>query len=655
MSAPIVIVSGCDGDTRRYRAWHAAESLAMAGRRVTVRTVDSDPPSPADLEGAAALILHRVAWRPDVARWIAAVRAGGGRVLYDTDDRVFDDAFAARAAALGTQAPPADYRRAREACDGCIAAPAPLAEAVAALGRPAAVVRNAIDLELWRLSEAAWRRRRGGGERPRDGIVIGYASGTATHDADFRVCAPAVMALLEARPDVRLRVIGPLALGGAWDRFGPRVERVPFMPWRRLPEALAAFDINVAPLDLADPFCLAKSELKWFEAGAVGVPTIAAVTPAFRAAIRDGLDGFVAADVDGWRAALAALVADAPRRRAVGAAAREAIRDDYLSDRRAVEWAAALDALGAGGAGGHGAGRAAGPTSRPPAADHDVAAARPLILADDPTLERFAMGAEAVLAEHGVAAAASVGAVGPWLAARAAAIRTAAGRHDDPAAPAVAALPYPIDHRVFAPARTDDPAGRPPLLFDWALGRDSSRALALQALHAAADRVPRLAVRLFSSDAAAPPPDPAAIDRPGWRDLGPLDAAARAALFAGGGVLVAPCFGNVPRAVVEAMAAGVAVAAVDVPSVRWLLRDGATAALAAPDGDAPGVAAARLLAEPARRERAVAAGRDAVARHSIGRHAAAADALARGGAVGPPPWTWQLDQLQPFGPTQDLR
>lgn len=665
MSRPVVIVSGCAGDTRRYRAWHAAEALEMAGRRVVVRTVEAEPPTRHDLSGGATLILHRVAWHPDVAGWIETARAGGGRVLYDTDDRVFDDAFGARAAALRAQAgtvdvdvdaepydaaaaaaadggdawvspataaraaaPPAHHARVLRACDGCVAATAPLAAAVAALGIPARVVPNAVDLELWRLSDRAWQARPAGDGRA---VVFGYASGTATHDADFAQAAPALAAVLDAVAGARLQIIGPLALEGALARFGDRIERVPYLPWRRLPAALAGFDVNLAPLDAGDPFCAAKSELKWFEAGAVGVPTVASPIPAMAAAIRDGVDGWLAADVDAWRATLLALAADPAARAAAGRAARAAVRDRYLTDVRTVDWTAALAAFedGADGA--------------PPAGGQIAPFARDLlVVADDAALERYAMGAEAVLAARAVAAAPRVGALGPWLAARA-----AAGASD------VAALPYPLDHAAFdvAPADRPPPPGRPRALCDLALARDSTRGVALAALHAAADGVARLDVVLYSSDPGAPPPDPAAIDRPGWRWLGPLDAAARAALFAAGGVAVAPVYGNLPLAVLEAMAAGRAVAALDVPSVRWLLRDGATAALgaAAGGGAALGAAAARLLGDAALRGRVAAAGRDAVARHSAGRHGAAAHAAAGGGPAAPAPWAWRLDAGQPLG------
>ena len=88
--------------------------------------------------------------------------------------------------------------------------------------------------------------------------------------------------------------------------------------------AIAETDINLAPLEPGNPFCEAKSELKFFEAAIVGVPTIASATEPFAAAIEDGVSGLLATDTQGWRRALDLLVTSEDRRRAIGAIAARA-------------------------------------------------------------------------------------------------------------------------------------------------------------------------------------------------------------------------------------------------------------------------------------------------------------------------------------------
>ena len=54
------------------------------------------------------------------------------------------------------------------------------------------------------------------------------------------------------------------------------------VPLHHLPDEIARFDINLAPLEPDNPFCDAKSELKYFEGALAGVCTIASPVGPFR-------------------------------------------------------------------------------------------------------------------------------------------------------------------------------------------------------------------------------------------------------------------------------------------------------------------------------------------------------------------------------------
>jgi glycosyltransferase involved in cell wall biosynthesis len=118
-----------------------------------------------------------------------------------------------------------------------------------------------------------------------------------------------------------VRIVGHLDLGARWRRFGDRVERIGMLSPEALLRAVADTDVNLAPLEPGNPFCEAKSELKFFEAALVGVPTVASMTEPMMAAIEHGISGFLAGDEAGWRQALDLLAGSASARAAVGAAA----------------------------------------------------------------------------------------------------------------------------------------------------------------------------------------------------------------------------------------------------------------------------------------------------------------------------------------------
>jgi glycosyltransferase involved in cell wall biosynthesis len=158
------------------------------------------------------------------------------------------------------------------------------------------------------------------------GIVrIGYFSGSAGHDRDFATVSDVLLRLFERHPGLRLLIVGPLVLDERFGRFATRIDRKRYVPRGKHFRNVASVDIDIAPLEIGNPFCESKSELKFFEAGIVGVPTVDAATGVFRETIRDGIDGFVAGNGVEWEEKLERLIGDATLRREIGDAARETV------------------------------------------------------------------------------------------------------------------------------------------------------------------------------------------------------------------------------------------------------------------------------------------------------------------------------------------
>ena len=101
--------------------------------------------------------------------------------------------------------------------------------------------------------------------------------------------------------------------------------------WEKYLENIAGVDVNIAPLEIGNPFCESKSELKFFEAGIVGVPTVAVKNRTFSEAIKDGMDGFLAGNMDEWIEKLEKLVTNENLRREMGHKAREKSLQNYTN------------------------------------------------------------------------------------------------------------------------------------------------------------------------------------------------------------------------------------------------------------------------------------------------------------------------------------
>jgi glycosyltransferase involved in cell wall biosynthesis len=172
----------------------------------------------------------------------------------------------------------------------------------------------------------------------RETVTIGWAGGTG-HERALRPWLPAVAAVLEARPQARFRSVGQPFGHRLAERFGDRASAVPFTALDTYPAAMAAFDVALAPA-APSAFFTAKSDLRFLEAAALGVPVVA--DPAVYSAVVHGETGLHAATADAAREHLLTLIDDAGLRHRLGTAARAYVERERSSAAAARAWADAL-------------------------------------------------------------------------------------------------------------------------------------------------------------------------------------------------------------------------------------------------------------------------------------------------------------------------
>ncbi|MFL6537451.1 MAG: glycosyltransferase [Chthoniobacterales bacterium] len=347
-----LIASGCDiATTSLYRTVHLQEQLRALGYEAD--RVDWSDESAIRADSAAnadALVLYRLPMSSVLQRLIDQAQAAGKTVIFDTDDLVFEPELIEWHRAVQQLTPAErdqytrDVRRYREtlaACDVATVATPFLAELAQQAGKTAFLHRNALGEEMAASAREVFDARQRSGNR----VVIGYGSGTATHDIDFLEAAPALLQLLARFSQLEFWTVGPLNLPPEFAQFGERVRRFPLQDWRGWFELLAQIDIAIAPLERDNVFCRAKSEVKFIEAGALGVPLVASAIDAYERAIGDGESGFLAATSNDWVNKLAALIEDADLRAKIGANARRTVIDHYSPAARTADLAALLPQL----------------------------------------------------------------------------------------------------------------------------------------------------------------------------------------------------------------------------------------------------------------------------------------------------------------------
>lgn len=349
-----------DNSTFRYRIYNMAQVLNEApdARPDEVSAsyffLDDLPLVPTLADLADLLVICRTRYDHRVAQLVAAFRSRGKRVLYDTDDLVFDPAFT-HLLITTLDLDPRDPRVWNDwfaytsrlgatlaLCDGAITTTPTLAERIRSVTDvPVAIVPNFLNREQLALSDALFdaKRERAPGE---DGLVhLGYFSGSPSHNRDFAMVVPALQTLLDEDESLGVVVVGFIEPGPALERFGSRVKKFPFQDYVNLQRLIAQVEYNLMPLQY-NVFTHCKSELKYFDAAVVGTPSIASPTVSYRAAIQHGENGWLAQSHQ-WLAVLRQVLAQRSRYHDVAGHAQRQARSRYAwtSQRQTI-----LSALG---------------------------------------------------------------------------------------------------------------------------------------------------------------------------------------------------------------------------------------------------------------------------------------------------------------------
>lgn len=151
--------------------------------------------------------------------------------------------------------------------------------------------------------------------------TIGYM-GSKGHKEDLTLAVPALVSLMEARPQLRFETFGTIEMPQELRRFGDRVRHHTVQKaYREFLQTLSGLNwsIGLAPL-VDEPFNQCKAPTKFIEYTGCGIPVVASNVNVYRDAIPAGCGLLVKED---WQAAIGSLLDDADARSALTQAARE--------------------------------------------------------------------------------------------------------------------------------------------------------------------------------------------------------------------------------------------------------------------------------------------------------------------------------------------
>jgi glycosyltransferase involved in cell wall biosynthesis len=325
----------CDGDRRVAYFYEQPDSSTFRYRIYNMIRVLREPPrgigaayfGVADeahfrriVDHADVIVICRMRYTGALNEVIARARAQRKKVLFDVDDLVFDldyvhlilktldqdfshpgvwDHWFAYVGRIGATL---------KMCDGAITTNRFLAKRIESFsGLTARVVPNFMNDHQLQISHSIYEQKQSAGFARTDELHMGYFSGTPTHNHDFSMVATALTELMREDPRIRLLVVGYLELRGELAKFSDRITTYPLHDFVNLQRLMALVEINLVPL-LDNGFTNCKSELKYFEAAAVGTVTVATPIYSYASAIADGVNGYLANSID-WSSKLRTAVA----------------------------------------------------------------------------------------------------------------------------------------------------------------------------------------------------------------------------------------------------------------------------------------------------------------------------------------------------------
>src|SRR4030042_2616353 len=333
----ILFVTMGVGDSARYRVHCQKEELELHGFKCSA-TIQDNPFLSRYADKFKVFIFHRTLYTPKAAKLIENAKKLRKEIIFETDDLVFDPKFVQQT----------DHYRKMNALEKkqyetgvgeeilndpyvkvCATTPSYLAKILEGYEKKVFVSKNKLSLKDIEIAENIIKDRPHGVELSE--VRIGYFAGTKGHDKNFTTIENVLVQILEKYPNVKLVLAGPLNISDKFEKYNNQIERLTFAPRKEHFLNIAGVDINIIPLEKNDPFCESKSELKFFEAGILRVPSVAVDNQTYRETIKDGVDGFLAGNSEEWFLKLEKLILDAGLRKKMGEKAREKSLREYTT------------------------------------------------------------------------------------------------------------------------------------------------------------------------------------------------------------------------------------------------------------------------------------------------------------------------------------
>lgn len=298
-----------DNSTFRYRTYNVMEAMENSDKYYVSCFLIKELYSIYNLlDKIDLVILQRAKWSFELESFIRVLRQHNKKIIYDMDDLIYNTKYVPKYLnSIG------DYR---EFSIDAFFALAKRYELIASNSDAFIVTTESLkkhvmkdfDKPVWILSNFLNKEQEEESKKiiemkqdnyDNNKFVIGYFSGSNSHQRDLDIIESAIMRLMDKYNNIYLKIVGYMNLSENFEKLKDegRIIFEKFVPYQELQYKIGSVDVNVIPLQKHE-FNDCKSELKYFEASIVNTLSVACNNEVYSNIIIDGKDGFLCDEMD---------------------------------------------------------------------------------------------------------------------------------------------------------------------------------------------------------------------------------------------------------------------------------------------------------------------------------------------------------------------
>lgn len=325
----IVTSAGLENGSTRYRSMHLADSLRQTGVNCTLIHAGTEVSEAENIIRSSDSVIFQRCFEAqgNVSKFIRLSEVNNVKILADIDDLVFPEYIPQIGSVKGGEWNRDEamfvangYVNLIKKTSGCITSTPVIKQYIEEiLNIPSIVVRNKVLPESIKLIEPM----------EISCVKLIYASGTYSHKEDFDLIESKLFEFMASNSEFQLSILGAAQVSERLLSLS-NVMSYPLLPYGAMLDLIAKHDLMIVPL-ANDIFNLAKSNVKFVECGAVGVPILASKVGEFESCIQHGINGLLAATAEEFESNLVMIARNPQLLKIIAKEAHASVKNKFTT------------------------------------------------------------------------------------------------------------------------------------------------------------------------------------------------------------------------------------------------------------------------------------------------------------------------------------